>query len=93
MTRSARFLVLLPCLCLQRGGACAGEANIPPEGFVALFNGRDFAGWVGADHAGRPERPNAVNPRRSGRPVLRHLPKGNSQAGAPQQIGKNLFLN
>lgn len=39
------------CLTLSLGmiGASQGADNEPPEGFVALFNGRDLAGWHGFD--------------------------------------------
>jgi lysophospholipase L1-like esterase len=26
---------------------CAGELNVPPDGFTALFNGKDLTGWKG----------------------------------------------
>ncbi len=29
---------------------CADEHNVPPEGFVALFNGEDLSGWHGMPH-------------------------------------------
>lgn len=29
------------------GIACAGEPNVPPEGYTALFNGKDLTGWAG----------------------------------------------
>ncbi len=30
--------------------AARAEQNTPPEGFVALFNGKDFSGWHGLGH-------------------------------------------
>jgi hypothetical protein len=38
-------LLLLPFLCPAQAAAAA--LNQPPEGFVALFNGKDLAGWKG----------------------------------------------
>ena len=38
-------LVLLLCACAPH--AVAEQDNVPPEGFVALFNGKDFTGWKG----------------------------------------------
>ena len=31
----------------QAASAAASTLNVPPEGFVALFNGKDLAGWRG----------------------------------------------
>lgn len=28
----------------------ADQQNVPPQGFTALFNGKDFAGWHGMGH-------------------------------------------
>jgi len=32
---------------LGASAACPGEDNVPPPGFVALFNGKDLTGWKG----------------------------------------------
>jgi hypothetical protein len=37
---------VVPALCLWLSVAGWGVADAPPEGFVALFNGNDLAGWV-----------------------------------------------
>lgn len=38
----------LPAVLLMIVAArCAADDNTPPEGFTALFNGRDLAGWKG----------------------------------------------
>jgi hypothetical protein len=37
-------------VCLAMGTAASAEENIPPEGFKALFNGQDLAGWHGMGH-------------------------------------------
>jgi hypothetical protein len=43
------MFVLLVCsvLCLGAWAACEAADNVPPAGFVALFNGKDLAGWKG----------------------------------------------
>jgi hypothetical protein len=43
---------VLPCLSLTGvlivvAGASRGADNVPPDGFVALFNGKDLTGWKG----------------------------------------------
>jgi len=46
-------LRLLACLLLVVGSAASAARaadNTPPEGFTALFNGKDFAGWHGMGH-------------------------------------------
>ena len=40
------FLVLVACLTQSAFGGEKG-LNQPPEGFVALFNGKDLTGWKG----------------------------------------------
>ena len=47
------LVIVLVCLGYTATGAEAGELNRPPKGFVALFNGRDLAGWKGL--AGNPK--------------------------------------
>ena len=47
------LVIVLVCLGYMATSAEAGELNRPPEGFVALFNGRDLAGWKGL--AGNPK--------------------------------------
>ena len=42
------FVSLLGAVvCLGAWAECAGADNVPPDGFVALFNGKDLAGWKG----------------------------------------------
>ncbi len=44
----AMFVSLLSvAVCLGASAACVGADNVPPAGFVALFNGNDLAGWKG----------------------------------------------
>ena len=47
------LVIVLVCLGYTATRAEAGELNRPPKGFVALFNGRDLAGWKGL--AGSPK--------------------------------------
>ena len=47
------LVIVLVCLGYTATRAEAGELNRPPKGFVALFNGRDLAGWKGL--AGNPK--------------------------------------
>ena len=45
--RLAGAVVLLSiALCIANGGVNAAD-NTPPDGFVALFNGKDLSGWKG----------------------------------------------
>ncbi len=44
-----RLLALLVC-CSLGAVVTADEHNVPPDGFVALFNGKDLAGWHGMRH-------------------------------------------
>lgn len=46
-SRSSMFLALV-AVALGAVSAHAEPLNAPPEGFVALFNGRDLEGWRGA---------------------------------------------
>jgi len=47
MSSTVSLVIVLVCLGYMATRAEAGELNRPPEGFVALFNGRDLAGWKG----------------------------------------------
>lgn len=42
--------VLLACL-LVSSSALQAQVPAPPEGFTAIFNGKDFSGWGGATYA------------------------------------------
>jgi hypothetical protein len=43
-----RILLLIAlCFCLLTRSGFADDANQPPEGFTALFNGQDLEGWKG----------------------------------------------
>jgi len=39
------MLLLFGHAVMGRAEASAGELNVPPEGFTALFNGEDLTGW------------------------------------------------
>ncbi|GAB4136156.1 MAG: hypothetical protein Tsb009_03100 [Planctomycetaceae bacterium] len=41
------FLMGLVAVVLTAGNMNAGELNVPPKGFKALFNGKDLTGWKG----------------------------------------------
>ena len=44
----AMFVSLLGLVVLLGAPmACAGDDNVPPPGFIALFNGKDLTGWKG----------------------------------------------
>jgi len=54
--RFTRFMILLcfaaPCVAAadesaKQPATAPATANVPPEGFVALFNGKDLEGWQG----------------------------------------------
>lgn len=47
MSRLAALAFAVVC-CSLIAPVGAQEQNKPPEGFVDLFNGRDFSGWAGA---------------------------------------------
>jgi hypothetical protein len=49
MFRIGVSVVLLACWAALPGPASA-EENAPPEGFTALFNGKDLSGWHGQPH-------------------------------------------
>lgn len=42
-----RVVLALPILCSWVHAADDQKLNTPPEGFVALFNGKDLTGWKG----------------------------------------------
>jgi len=44
LTGTGLFLILVALVC---SSAAAAEQNLPPKGFVALFNGKDLTGWKG----------------------------------------------
>jgi hypothetical protein len=52
--RSAAFLTLAASLAALLAASptvrAQGQLNEPPKGFVALFNGKDLAGWHGMPH-------------------------------------------
>ena len=41
------WLVAVPFTTRAEDAAVTGMMNVPPEGFVALFNGKDLSGWRG----------------------------------------------
>lgn len=48
MTRLSAVMCLTAVLtCSAPAAAGEKQDNVPPEGFVALFNGKDLAGWKG----------------------------------------------
>ncbi len=44
---SRRFTTFLTCCMLVVAATAQAADNTPPEGFVALFNGKDLTGWKG----------------------------------------------
>lgn len=46
-TLSLPFTLLLAAAATALPGARAAENNTPPDGFTALFNGKDLSGWYG----------------------------------------------
>lgn len=46
MKRILTFCLALTAICQL----AVAEDNVPPEGFIALFNGKDFSGWHGMPH-------------------------------------------
>ncbi len=49
MRKLLLFLAFLGCVSISTSAA-PSVANQPPEGFTALFNGRDLTGWHGMPH-------------------------------------------
>lgn len=49
MTAASKFVLFVVAVVIAAGSALAGERplNVPPEGFTALFNGKDLTGWKG----------------------------------------------
>ncbi|HEV3022725.1 MAG TPA: DUF1080 domain-containing protein [Pirellulales bacterium] len=47
MKRVVCTLILFTAFTLARAAATLAADNTPPEGFVALFNGKDLIGWKG----------------------------------------------
>jgi len=54
------FLALMSVLCLVVVGPICAADNTPPEGFAALFNGKDLTGWKGL--VGNPKSRAAMSP-------------------------------
>jgi hypothetical protein len=50
MQKQLVALVALVALVLGSVGVAGAEDNRPPDGFTALFNGKDLAGWHGMGH-------------------------------------------
>lgn len=51
------FGIAMAAMLAVSGGVFAADThNVPPEGFVALFNGKDLAGWRGASTVNPLER-------------------------------------
>ncbi len=52
INRSIFFCFLAIVVCAAWPGVRADDAklNVPPEGFIALFNGKDLSGWHGCGH-------------------------------------------
>src|SRR3990172_2946283 len=46
--RLLKSLALTAVTALLAASAAPAADNVPPTGFVSLFNGRDFTGWTGA---------------------------------------------
>jgi hypothetical protein len=59
MTRTILPAALLGLVVLAAFSAVAAEDNQPPEGFTALFNGKDMSGWK-ADKEGHWKAENGV---------------------------------
>lgn len=45
-----RSLILIVLVGIVGNGVAEEKQNVPPEGFVALFNGKDLSGWRGQGH-------------------------------------------
>lgn len=85
----------------------AGPRNVPPEGFVALFNGKDLEGWTGATDAHVVEHGVLISPKGGGGNLYYDKPfsdfifrfefaleeNGNNGVGIRSEIGKNAAYN
>jgi len=60
MKHAFALMTLGVCLVLVAPLMAAAENNVPPEGFTALFNGVDLAGWKGL--VGNPKKRAAMTP-------------------------------
>lgn len=62
LVRSPRLLCVALCVVSVCNATRADDAalNVPPEGFVALFNGKDLTGWKGL--VGNPKTRAAMSP-------------------------------
>ena len=47
----SRWIAGLLVVCVALCGVALAADNVPPEGFTAVFNGKDFAGWGGKGQA------------------------------------------
>ncbi len=57
MYRAVFTLVpIAPVLLVVAATATAAEHNVPPQGFTALFNGKDLTGWQGLLGRGNPKK-------------------------------------
>jgi hypothetical protein len=56
----AKFLLMLTGALAFGTRAAVAEDNVPPEGFTALFNGKDLTGWKGL--VGNPKTRAAMSP-------------------------------
>src|SRR5687768_6785895 len=45
--RTSNVVAIVIVLCACTSHSLAEHDNVPPEGFVALFNGKDLTGWKG----------------------------------------------
>jgi hypothetical protein len=61
MNRAVIHLIPLACLLLAPPAATRAAEPVPPEGFRALFNGRDLTGWYGLNRYWRVEEGELVN--------------------------------
>lgn len=58
-----RLICSASLLCLFTWSAALGADNTPPEGFTALFNGKDLEGWKGlAPPSGNPKERALLTP-------------------------------
>ena len=43
----SRCVATAVAMCIGWASSCEAQQNVPPEGFTALFNGKDLSGWYG----------------------------------------------